>query len=58
MYATNHPLVGGFIFNKRSLDFVEFFEPTPNRSFSYDKGLAIANSVRMNLQPGVVFKFN
>lgn len=58
MYATNPPLVSGFILNKRSLDFVDFFEPTPNKSFSYDKGLAIANAVRMNLQPGVVFKFS
>jgi 2-polyprenyl-3-methyl-5-hydroxy-6-metoxy-1,4-benzoquinol methylase len=56
MYATNHPLVSGFILNKRSLDFVDFFEPTPNKSFSFEKGMAIANAVRMNLQPGVVFK--
>ena len=58
MYATNYPLVGGFILNKKSLDFVDFFEPTPNRSFSYEKGMAVANSVRMNLQPGVVFKIS
>jgi 2-polyprenyl-3-methyl-5-hydroxy-6-metoxy-1,4-benzoquinol methylase len=56
MYATNHPLVSGFIFTKKSLDFVEFFEPTPNKSFSYEKGMAIAKAVRMNLQTGVVFK--
>lgn len=56
MYAVNPPLVGGFILSKRSLEFVEFFEPTANKSFSYEKGLAIANAVRMNLQPGIVFK--
>lgn len=58
MYATNHPLVSGFIYGKKSVEFVEFFEPTPNKSFSYKKGLAIAKAVNMNLQPGVVYKFS
>jgi hypothetical protein len=56
MYATNHPLVGGFVFGKKSLDFVDFFEPTSNKSLTYDKGLAIANAVRMGLEPGIIYK--
>jgi hypothetical protein len=55
-YATNHPLVGGFVLGKKSLDFVDFFEPTSNKSLTYDKGLAIANAVRMGLEPGIIYK--
>jgi 2-polyprenyl-3-methyl-5-hydroxy-6-metoxy-1,4-benzoquinol methylase len=56
MYATNHPLVGGFVLGKKSLDFVDFFEPTSNKSLTYDKGLAIANAIRMGLEPGIIYK--
>jgi 2-polyprenyl-3-methyl-5-hydroxy-6-metoxy-1,4-benzoquinol methylase len=56
MYAINYPLVGGFALTKKSLDFIDFFEPTSNKSFTYDKGLAIAHSIRMGLSPGVVYK--
>ena len=56
MYSINHPLIGGFVYTKRSLDFIEFFQPTADKSFSFDKGLAVANSVRLEYRPGVLIK--
>lgn len=56
MYAISHPLVGGFVLTKKSLEFVEFFQPTPNKSFSYEQGVAIARAINLNLEPNVVYK--
>jgi 2-polyprenyl-3-methyl-5-hydroxy-6-metoxy-1,4-benzoquinol methylase len=56
MYAVNHPLVGGFVFSKRSLDFVDFFQPSADKSFSYDKGMKIARAVGLRVEPNVLFK--
>lgn len=52
MYAIAHPLVGGFVLGKRSLDFIEFFQPTTDRNFSYQMGLDIAEAIGCHLQPG------
>ncbi|QJY35024.1 methyltransferase domain-containing protein [Diaphorobacter sp. JS3050] len=52
MYAINHPLVGGFVLGKRSLDFIEFFQPTTDKEFSYQKGLEIAEAIGCNIQQG------
>lgn len=57
MYAVNHPLVGGFVFNRRSLDFIEFFQPTSDKSFSYSRGASVANFVGLRFDPNVVYKF-
>ncbi|SDD24507.1 class I SAM-dependent methyltransferase [Paraburkholderia lycopersici] len=57
IYAVNPPLIGGFVLGKRSLDFIEFFQPTTDKHFSYEKGLAIANVVNCQHTPGVVFKY-
>ena len=57
MYAISHPLVGGFIFNRRSLDFIEFFQPTSDKSFSYSRGVNVANFVGLRVEPGIVYKF-
>lgn len=56
MYAVAAPLVGGFVFTKRSLDYIEFFQPTSNKKFSYDMGLAICQALNMNCTPGVFVK--
>lgn len=56
MYSIAHPLVGGFVFGKRSLDFVDFFQPTTDKSFSYDKGIAIAEAVGCEVEPGLIKK--
>jgi 2-polyprenyl-3-methyl-5-hydroxy-6-metoxy-1,4-benzoquinol methylase len=56
LYAINSPLVGGFVLNKSSLKFIEFFHPTADKNFTYDKGLKVLQSVNMQSAPGVVYK--
>lgn len=51
--AINHPLVGGFIYGKESLQFIEFFQPTSNKNFSYEMGLKIMKSLNIPITPGV-----
>jgi 2-polyprenyl-3-methyl-5-hydroxy-6-metoxy-1,4-benzoquinol methylase len=55
MYAVSNPLVGGFVYTKKSLDFIEFFQPTTNRGFSYDQGMAIAKAVNLQCTPGQLY---
>lgn len=55
MYAVNHPLVGGFVLGKRSLDFIEFFQPTTDKSFSYQRGVLLASAVNLQYVPGKLF---
>lgn len=56
MYSINHPLIGGFVYTKKSLDFIEFFQPTADKSFSFEKGLAIANAIRLEYRPGILIR--
>ncbi len=56
MYSINNPLVGGFVFQKKSLEFIEFFQPTHNKNFSLEQGLKIASAVGLKIQPGILFK--
>lgn len=58
MYAVNHPLIGGFVYGKSSLDYVDFFQPTPKKTFSYEMGMNIVRSLNIPIQPGVVYKTN
>lgn len=56
MYAINHPLVGGFVLAKRSLEFIEFFQPTTNKKFSYEQGMEVAKAVGCYCEPGTLIK--
>ena len=56
MYAINHPLVGGFVLSKSSLDYIDFFQPTDNRNFSYEMGLKVLNTMGIDYKPGVLIK--
>lgn len=56
MYSVNHPLVGGFVYDKSSLQFADFFQPTTNKEFSFEMGMQIVRMVRMEHTPGVVYK--
>lgn len=56
MYSIANPLVGGFVLGKRSLDFIDLFQPTTDRTFSYEKGVAIAQAVGCEIQPGYLKK--
>ena len=55
MYSVSNPLVGGFVYTKKSLDFIEFFQPTTDRGFSYDQGMAIAKAVNLQCTPGQLY---
>ncbi|WP_020656715.1 class I SAM-dependent methyltransferase [Massilia niastensis] len=57
MYCINHPLVGGFIYDKRSLAYADFFQPSTDRNFSYAMGMEIVRAVRMEHAPGVIYKY-
>lgn len=56
MYAVNPPLIGGFVLGKRSLEFIEFFQPTTDKSFSYQRGTMLASAVNFQNVPGKLFK--
>jgi 2-polyprenyl-3-methyl-5-hydroxy-6-metoxy-1,4-benzoquinol methylase len=56
MYSVNQPLVGGFIYKKTSLELIDFFQPTSQKTFTYEKGLRVAKSVSMQVNPGVLYK--
>lgn len=56
MYAINHPLVGGFVLGKRSLQFIDFFHPTTDKNFSYQQGLTIARTIGCHCEPGSLVK--
>lgn len=56
MYSVSKSLIGGFALSKRSLDFIEFFQPTADKGFSYEKGIMIMEAIGMHRQPGVVYK--
>ncbi len=58
MYAINSPLVGGFVYGKKSLNYVEFFQPTSDKAFSYEKGMNILKCLNVSPQAGVVYKTN
>lgn len=45
-------LIGGFVLGKKSLDFIEFFQPTADKTFSFERGLALAYAVSCHLKPG------
>jgi len=55
MYSVSNPLVGGFVYTRKSLDFIEFFQPTTDRGFSYDHGMAIAKAVNLQCTPGQLY---
>jgi hypothetical protein len=55
MYAVNPPLIGGFVLGKRSLEFIEFFQPTTDKGFSYQRGAMIASAVNCQTVHGKFF---
>ena len=56
MYSVSYPLIGGFVYGKRSLNYIDFFQPTVNKNFSYEMGLNIFNSLGVPFDAGVVYK--
>ena len=58
MYSISNPLVGGFVFSKKSLKYIDFFQPCTDKSFSYEMGMNIVKVLNINPLPGVLFKTN
>lgn len=56
MYAINPPLIGGFVYRKYSLDYVDLFCPVTDKGFTYEKGMAVATIVNCYCPPGVTVK--
>lgn len=56
MYSINHPLVGGFVYSKRSLKYIEMFHPCSDKNFSYEMGLNIVKALNIQYSPGVLYK--
>ena len=52
LYAVDGPLVGGFVLGKLSLDYIDFFQPTANKNFSYEQGLNILKIMNCEYNPG------
>jgi len=55
-YSINHPLIGGFVYGRESLPYVDLFQPSANRSFSFQMGLNLLQSVNLPYRPGVLYK--
>lgn len=56
MYAVNRPLIGGFVYDKKSLQYVEFFQPTSNPGFSHEMGFNILNSINPGFKYNTIYK--
>lgn len=55
-YSISHPLIGGFVYSKASLDYVEFFQPSVDKGFTFEKGLNLLKAVNLEYKPGVLYK--
>ncbi|WP_413482209.1 methyltransferase domain-containing protein [Morganella psychrotolerans] len=58
MYQVNNPLIGGFIYNKASLDYIDMFSPVTNPAFSLEQGHKIARAVSCDCTPGKITHIN
>jgi 2-polyprenyl-3-methyl-5-hydroxy-6-metoxy-1,4-benzoquinol methylase len=56
MYSINNPLIGGFVYGKKSLNYIDFFQPSTDKKFSYEMGLNIIKCLNIPAQSGVVYK--
>ncbi|EQA1622542.1 class I SAM-dependent methyltransferase [Enterobacter asburiae] len=58
MYAVSPPLVGGFVYQKDSLHYIDLFCPVTDRSFTYERGMDVARAINCHTSPGVTYKIN
>ena len=56
MYAFNNPLIGGFVYSKKSAAYADLFNPTANKGFNYEMGLTVLKALNINPEPGVCYK--
>ncbi|WP_052130577.1 methyltransferase domain-containing protein [Erwinia typographi] len=48
MYAIVPPLIGGFVYKKNSIDFIDLFCPITDKTFTKEKGLMVVKSLSMD----------
>lgn len=58
IYSIGEQLVGGFVYGKDSLNYIDFFEPTSDKNFTYEMGLNILRSLNVSEKPGILYKLN
>ena len=56
MYSINPLLIGGFVYGKKSLSYIDLFHPTSDKNFSYEMGTNVFKCLNIPAQPGVVYK--
>ena len=56
MFSFNEPLIGGFVYEKKSLEYVELFQPVTDKNFTREMGLNILRCIGLEYQPGRVFR--
>jgi 2-polyprenyl-3-methyl-5-hydroxy-6-metoxy-1,4-benzoquinol methylase len=56
MYCLGMATVGGFVYSKMSLKYIDFFQPTPNKNFTQEMGINILKSLNIPHQPGILYK--
>lgn len=57
-YVVGEQLIGGFILGKRSLEFIDFFEPYPYQSLTLERGTQLARAVGMQLSQNIAYKLS
>jgi 2-polyprenyl-3-methyl-5-hydroxy-6-metoxy-1,4-benzoquinol methylase len=55
MYSVGAALVGNFIFDRRSLAYIDDFIPTTDRSFDINQGEKVALDAGMKLENGILY---
>jgi 2-polyprenyl-3-methyl-5-hydroxy-6-metoxy-1,4-benzoquinol methylase len=58
LYCIADRLVGGFVYGKGSLKYIEFFQPSTNKDFSMEMGINIIKSLNAQIKQGVIYKSN
>ena len=58
MYALGTATVGGFVYGKNSLKYIDLFQPTTDKNFTEEMGKNIIKSINISLNPGILHKIN
>lgn len=57
-YSLGDLLVGGFVYCKSSLKYIELFQPCTNKDFSLEMGMNVVRACGVDPKPGVFYKFD
>jgi 2-polyprenyl-3-methyl-5-hydroxy-6-metoxy-1,4-benzoquinol methylase len=56
MYALGTATVGGFVYGKNSLNYIDFFQPSTDKKFNEEMGRNIIKVINIPLTPGILHK--